>query len=220
MLRPQLLERFDASPSSSELGDLRFRALLAPEQWAALPAPVRRRFSKRLEGGASVVYAGLVTETRMTRAGWLFCQLARLIGGPLPLFADTGVPAVVSVTEDMRSGGQTWTRLYARRSGVPQVIHSVKRFAGDTGLEECVGCGVGMALTVTVEDGALLFRSRDYFIQIAGRRVPLPGWITPGALTVSHRELGEGRFEFGLDIVHPRFGHFIHQAAIFREASP
>jgi len=210
---------FEITPPSP-LADLRFSALLGSEAWAQLPAPVRARFSKRLKGGDSVTYVGEVVETRRTRVGKLFCTLARLIGGPLPLFDETGVPAVVTVTEDAPSGGQVWTRLYARRDGLPQVIHSAKRFAGPTGLEEIVGGGVGMALRVTVEDGVLLFRSARYFVGAGAWRIALPGFVTPGALTVTHKELGDGRFLFALDLVHPLFGHIIHQAAVFREATP
>jgi len=54
----------------------------------------------------------------------------------------------------------------------------------------------------------------------AGLSVHLPGWLTPGALTVSHAELGEGRFSFGLDVVHPQFGGIIHQEAVFQEITP
>jgi uncharacterized protein DUF4166 len=212
-------DAFDIVPPST-LADLRFSALLGPAAWARLPATVRARFSKRLAGGASVTYAGEVSETRRTSAGRLFATLARLIGAPLPLFDETGVPAVVTVTEDAASGGQVWTRMYARRRGFPQVIHSAKRFAGATGLEEIVGGGVGMALDVGVEDGALMFRSAFYFVRVAGRRVRLPRFATPGALTVTHKELGDGRFLFALDLVHPWFGAVIHQAAVFREALP
>ena len=52
------------------LGDLRFRALLSAQDWAILPPAIRRRFSRRLAGGATVVYAGIVVATRMSRAGW------------------------------------------------------------------------------------------------------------------------------------------------------
>jgi Domain of unknown function (DUF4166) len=198
------------------LGDLRFRALMSAEDWAALPAPIRRRFSKRLSGGNTAVYIGEVLETWMSRAGWCLVQAARLIGAPLPTDRRKHSPSVVTVTEDIASGGQIWTRLYVR-NGFPQVIHSAKRFAGITGLEEYVGYGISMALTVHVKDEALVFCSAGYFIQLFGHRFALPRWLTPGALSVIHAELGDGRFSFTLQIVHPRFGLLIRQMALFRE---
>ncbi|HEY2070816.1 MAG TPA: DUF4166 domain-containing protein [Rhizomicrobium sp.] len=214
------LPRFEDPPDiqhDASLLDLRFASLLPLAEWNALPAPIRQRFSKRLAGGRTAVYVGGVVETKLTWVGRLFGFLARLIGGPLPTSSDPG-PAVVSVTEDAGSGGQIWTRLYARRSGFPQIIHSAKSFAGPTGLEETVGHGVGMALRLEVREGALLFHSAGYYLRIGGLRVPLPGWIAPGAITVTHREAGEGRFQFVLDVDHPRFGRIIQQTAIFREA--
>jgi hypothetical protein len=168
-------------------------------------------------GGETAVYSGQVEHTTLSRTGWLFAQLARLCGGPLPLSRLTGVPAVVTVTEDMVTGGQIWTRLYARRDGFPQVIHSCKRFAGPSGLEEYVGHGIGMELSVHVEHGALLFRSTRYFFRVGRIGFHLPFWLTPGALTVTHTELGEGRFTFTLDVVHPFFGRIVHQHSVFRE---
>jgi len=200
------------------LGDLRFRALLSEQDWASLPLAIRRRFSRRLADGATIVYAGTVVETRMSRVGWWLAQVVRPIGAPLPISRDGDVPSVVAVTEDMAGGGQIWTRLYARRAGFPQIIHSAKRFAGPTGLEEHVGFGVGMALTVHAVDRALVFRSAGYFIQLLGSRIALPRWLTPGALTVTHGELPDGWFSFTLDLVHPRFGALIRQTAVFREA--
>jgi hypothetical protein len=200
--------------------DGRFRALLSDADWAALPLAVRRRFSKRLADGRTAVYVGKVVETWTSRAGRLLAQALRLIGGPLPTARDSGVPAVVSVTEDEASGGQIWTRIYARRRGFPQVIHSSKRFCGPTGIEEHVGCGVGMTLEVGVEDRALVFRSHRYFVHLGGRRIVLPAWATPGRLTVTHSEETGGRFTFSLEIVHPRLGPLIRQLVSFQEATP
>jgi hypothetical protein len=213
-IAPKPLRDLDVSPA---LCDLRFRALMAESDWAALPAPIRRRFSRRLAGGKTVVYVGEVLETWMSRAGWWLAQTARLIGAPLPTARTVHTPSVVTVTEDVASGGQIWTRLYARRKGFPQIIHSAKRFAGATGLEEYVGHGFGVALTVHVEDDVLVFRSAGYFLQLFGRRLPLPRWLSPGMLSVIHAELGDGRFSFTLQIVHPRFGLLLRQMAAFRE---
>ena len=96
-------------------------------------------------------------------------------------------------------------------------MHSSKRFAGATGLEEYVGYGVGMALELLVREGALIFRSRDYFVQMFGRRFVLPKWLCPGELTVIHAEVPDGRFSFTLQLTHPRFGLMLRQMALYRE---
>jgi hypothetical protein len=218
-MRPNeaLVQAFDRRGDGTALGDLRFRSLIGEANWRKLPLPIRRRFSKRLTGGATAVYVGTIVETHLSRVGWLFAQALRLIGAPLPTARDADVPSVVTVTEEMTTGGQIWTRLYARRQSFPQVIHSSKRFAGRTGLEEYVGYGVGMALAVEVADNALVFRSDGYFLEIFQHRFFLPAWATPGALSVTHAEMGEGRFLFTLEIVHPRLGLLVRQSAAFRE---
>jgi hypothetical protein len=205
-------------PGEAELGDLRFRALLGPEAWARLPTPVQKRFSKRLANGRTAVYVGEIAEARANLAGRCLARLAQAIGGPLPLVWQARAPSVVTVTEG-GDGGQVWTRLYARTRGFPQVIHSSKRFAGPTGLEEYVGRGVGMALTVSVEEGALTFRSAFYFLALGPLRLRLPRLLEPGRILVRHAELGEGRFAFSLDIRHPLFGQLLWQYGVFRDDS-
>jgi Domain of unknown function (DUF4166) len=119
-------------PTASDiklLDDHRFRALLSDEDWGRLPVAIWRRFSKRLGEGKTVVYVGEIDDASFSRVGWWVAQVARVIGGPLPTGGETGVPIIVTVTEDAASGGQIWTRIYARRDGFPQVIHSAKRFA-------------------------------------------------------------------------------------------
>ena len=207
-----------AGPSELLLDDHRFRALLSDDDWGRLPVAIWRRFSKRLAGGMTVIYVGEVEESFHSRAGWWLAQVTRLIGGPLPTGTETGVPVIVTVTEDAASGGQVWTRICARSNGFPQVIHSAKRFAGPTGLEEYIGCGISMALRLSVEHEGLYFRSAGYFLCLGRLRVPLPEWLTPGALTVSHTDLGAGLFRFTLDVVHSRLGPLLRQSALFREA--
>src|SRR4029079_10818046 len=100
-----------------------------------------------------------------------------------------------------------------------QVIHSSKRFAGPTGLEEYVGHGISMALRISVEHEALVFRSVGYAFQVGPLRLELPDWLTPGDLTVTHSDLGGGTFRFTLDLNHPRFGRLLPPPAGFRAAT-
>src|SRR6476469_5107262 len=190
--------------ASEPLGDLRYRSLISDADWAALPSSIRRRFSCRVAAGNAIVYVGEILETRMSIAGWLLAQAMRLIGSPFPICRNAHMPCVASVTEDASIGGQTWTLLYARRGHFPQAVYSSKRFAGPTGLEDHVRCGVGVTLTLHVVDDALVFRSQDYFVGWFGVRIWLPAWLTPGSISATHAECADDRFSFTLDVVHPR----------------
>lgn len=210
-------EPADRAPQG--LIDLRFRQLLGAQDWASLPAAVRRRFGKRLGAGESANYAGQVLQCRMSACGWLLAQACRLIGAPLPLERDGEVAAVVSVTEDGVSGGQVWTRVYARRRGFPQVIHSAKRFAGPTGLEEYLGLGVGIALVACAIPHGIRFSSDHYFLRLGRLRLALPHWLGPGRLTIDHADCGAGSFTFTLALHHRLLGELMHQHSCFCDQS-
>jgi hypothetical protein len=205
-------------PEPRPLGDARFRRLLSAIEWAELPEAVRGRFSHRSAPGEAHVYAGRIIATEMTGLGFVLAQALCLIGAPLPLeCGNSGAAAVVTVTERPDGQGQFWTREYVRRSGFPQVIHSTKQFAGATGLEETVGCGVTMSLRLDVRRNALFFLSDRFFLKLGKWRLPIPGAAILGHISVGHIDRGEGQFEFTLDVLHPWFGRLVHQRALFAD---
>ncbi len=163
------------------------------------------------------LYRGSVVETRLSRIGVIVAGLARVLGGPLPDQDGARGPASVLVTESAVLGGQIWTRTYTRPGRFPQTINSVKRFSGPTGLEEYLGFGLVMRLVLAVEGGDLVFRSAGYDVMVGGWRVALPGWLSPGVCTITHRDLGARRFAFLLELCHPLFGRLAHQTAVFEE---
>ncbi len=198
--------------------DDRYRRQLGEAGWRRLPASVRRRFSKALADGAQTIYRGEVVAMELSRAGCLLAQLARLAGAPLPFTRDALGASVVVVTEAADRGGQIWSRSYPRPGRFPQVIHSLKRFAGPTGLEEYLGLGLVMHLTMHEEDGRLVFRSAGYGLQIAGRTIGIPTWLQPGRCTVIHRNETDDRFSFTLTLDHGWLGRLVHQVGFFEEA--
>lgn len=198
--------------------DDRFKKLLGQKQWMKLPKAIRKRFGKRFKKGQSVSYQGIITEMSMSKAGWAFAQAARLIGAPLPFERNSiHQPAVVVVTEDQETNGQFWIRQYGREKGFPQVVHSSKRFAGPTGLEEYIGYGIGMALKLEATAHALFFRSDHYFVQVFGKRIRMPQWLAPFNLEIGHHDLGDNRFAFTLDLKSGLLGKMINQNAVFMD---
>jgi hypothetical protein len=211
-------ERIEDRPEHQPLADLRFSRLVGREAWRELPLAVRMRFAKRLTGDRVAVYRGRVVFTRFNRLGRLLAGLLRPIGAPLPLSAAEDVAAVVTVCEDEAGGGQWWSRMYGRPGAPPQVIHSAKRFAGPTGLEEHLGFGIGMALRVEALGDGLRFASDHYFWALLGWRLRLPRWMQPGRTVVEHHDRGGGWFAFDLELRHPLFGLLVRQHALFRDA--
>lgn len=213
----------DAAASHFAPPDNRFRDLVGEASWAQLPPAVRRRFSKCIKPNEAVLYTGHVIETRLSRVGRLLSVLARAIGSPLPGPDGNTGAAAVSVMQDERTGHQNWTRTYERSGQFPQVVHSMKRFSGPTGLEEYVGAGIGMSLGLTVENRTMVFRSCHYFIELGRFRLRLPQALSPGVMEIVHRdEPGYGAlsnaFSFRLTLTHPLFGCLVHQLAYFKEA--
>src|SRR5437667_5363002 len=95
----QAFGELEATGPEASFGDDRFRALLSERDWVALPPTIRRRFSRRLSDGKTVLYVGKVLESWTSTAGWWLAQAARLIGGPLPTSRENCGPSVVTVTE-------------------------------------------------------------------------------------------------------------------------
>jgi hypothetical protein len=87
-------------------------------------------------------------------------------------------------------------------------------------LEEYPGRGFGMALTVGVEDGAIVFRSAGSVFEIFGRLRHWPDFLSPGAATVTHADAGGGRFRFTLSVVRKQLRLLMHQKAVFPEVGP
>jgi hypothetical protein len=211
--------RTPVAQAGNDVFDGRFRELLGADAWHRLPAPIRTRFSKRLQQGRSIAYQGVVTRMQMSWPGFCLAHAARLVGAPLPYdIRSVDQPAVVVVTEDVATNGQFWIRQYGRRGAFPQTVHSSKRFQGPTGLEEYIGFGIGMALTVEATPTALLFKSDHYFLQLFGFRLRLPRWLSPGALVIGHHEMGNDRFTFTLSLRSRWFGDLITQDAVFKDA--
>lgn len=182
-------------------------ALVPSDQWNALSPAIRRRFAS---GHADVSYVGDM-ELRTSLIGRVFGIAASLLGSPLAASRKHAVEATVNVRND-GAGGVVWERILGNQS-----VRSTKRLGPDGGLEECTSGGLSMHLDVRVEDGALVFASRGYFLLIGPLRIPVPAWLTPGTCRVEHRDVAPGQFRFTMDMHHPLWGHTFHQSGVFND---
>jgi hypothetical protein len=180
-----------------------FRRLLGEADWARLPPAVQARFDVTAHA-EPVVYDGAMA-VEASRVGWMLAQVCRLIGTPPAPWTGRDVPVSVEVRADAR-GGLVWGRTYSFPGRRPVLVSSTKVVDASGRLMEVVRGGLGMTLQLSVQDAALCFRSTGYFVEIAGLRAPIPGWLTPGVADVRHSDGGDGAFRFTLAFRSPVAG--------------
>lgn len=205
----------------------RFEDLLPATAWARLPEQIRKRFAGHVAIGQNRLYSGIIISTHLSFWGLVLAYLLVPFGAPLPLNNATGgQAAIVAVTAQHAKTGQdaqVWTRQYSRDNGFPQTIHSTKRLAGPTGLEERLGPGlgqcIGISLVLEADEGALAFISTRYFFWLLGTRLFLPKWLEPGTMVVSHEMVGQNQFIFRLKLTHPKLGVLVEQVCLFHDTT-
>jgi len=186
-------------------------ALVGPAAWARLPAAVQRRFAA---GHAEATYRGLM-DMRCSRLGHVLAWLVKPLRSPLAAANACGVPTTVRVRAV--GAGVVWERHFD--DGVGHVV-STKELGHDGRLQERTRGGLGMALNVFEQDGALVFESHRYFLDLGVLRLAMPRLLSPGTCRVEHRELGDGLFRFTLSMSHPLWGETFHQTGVFVDPSP
>ena len=181
--------------------------LLHPLDWASLPSTLRHRFEA---GHGAARYAGSMTFERST-VGLAFAWLSRVFGAPLPSHRAINAPVTVEVYTE--GPGVAWSR----KLGPSHLVRSVKSPGpGGTVLERTDG-GLGMVLDVLVQDGALVFASRSFFLAVGRWRVPVPSLLTPGRCRVEHRAVDDTRFRFTLTMTHKLWGTTFRQTGVFAD---
>lgn len=189
--------------------------LVGAAGWARLPVAVQHRFAVV---HADVTYEGHM-DLRCSMVGHIYAALARVLGGPLTHLNTCAVPTTVRVS-DNGHGGVVWERCFhTDAEGQDRVVRSTKEIGADGGLLERTDGGLSMSLDVFEEEGALVFRSRRFWLVWGRLRMGVPALLTPGTCRVVHTDLGEGLFRFALSMVHPLWGETFHQSGVFVDPS-
>ena len=186
-------------------------ALVGRDDWACLAPDIRRRFAP---DHAPLVYRGALT-VRRSSIGRMYARIAAAFGRPLPLCAGDDIETEVRVFPD-GSGGVVWERWLFRPGHPASCVRSTKAIGRNGRLEERTDRGLVMALDAFVLDGALVFQSRRYSIEIFGKiRLPIPALLAPGQCRVTHEGLSPEFFRFTLEMRHGLWGRTFYQRGIF-----
>ena len=201
--------------SASE-GEL-FKKILGAE-WGKLHPDIQLRFDQNPAPGKPLRYRGELSELTSSRLGKLLGYLTMpLVQGALIPFDDADFPVDIEVYSKPGSAAIFKQRIYRLHGRKPIQFTSYMLESARGEVLEYVGMGLGMKLVLDVRGGNLYFESDGYFWQVFGRRLPIPGWFTPGKTYLCHRNHDQGEFDIRIEIRHALFGTTFTQAGVFRE---
>ncbi|MFD2204786.1 DUF4166 domain-containing protein [Kiloniella antarctica] len=205
-------------PTRVQNDPLHIRALLGDAAWLRLRPAIRKRFGRDAKLGSTHIYRGKMDRIEATLLGLIMAQAARLIGTPMAWSRGKDVPCdVITFDDPDRAGGVVWERHYYFTPNKIQIAKTTKLVSQKEGLLECFGKHFGMKLRLLEEGGALHFISTSFYLQMFGKRIALPGLLSPGKLRVTHRDIGDNWFQFILEVCHPLFGKLAFQNGYFKE---
>ena len=98
-----------------------------------------------------------------------------------------------------------------------ECVRSTKKLDRKSRLYECAR-PLAMLLTISEEIHAPTITSERFCLDMAGVRIPLPDWLTPGKIRVTHVDTGPRMFRFTMDAHHPVFGHTFCQTGDLEDA--
>jgi len=190
------------------------------EAWSQLHPDIQQRFEKNPPANHHLYYQGELSRLWCSRLGQCMAWLSLpVIKGALLPWRAQQAPVSIQVFSDPDQDVIYKQRLYYLKPNKPVSFTSKMRATADQFLLEYVGAGLGMELSLQVQNGELHFHSRRYFWELFSKRWSLPHHLTPGKTWLVHRNIDQQRFAIYIEIKHPWWGITFIQEGVFTEVS-
>ena len=123
----------------------------------------------------------------------------------------------VSVLKSAQSGRDElfWRRNFVYPDGERRQFRSNMRLLRANELVEFINGFVGLRLSMSVENGDLIYRSNGHVLQIGSWCLVLPEWLVLGQATITEHALSDTHFELDFRILHPVWGETFRYGGIF-----
>ncbi len=186
------------------------------DDWYQLPTVIQRHYQlgddqqtrSELKGVMKIDYPAFIRPILL---------ITRLMGALIDL---KGEGMQVCVEKWVTAGSSTlhWKRSIQASDGRSTVFASRMEYVQGNELIEYVGCGFGLRLRVSVDNGRLVYRSHGHLWQLGAFRIPIADVLFLGHATIIETAVSDHEFELDFRIDHPLFGETYRYGGIFHEA--
>ena len=185
------------------------------DDWARLDPVLRKHYGISPGSEQQRLMVGSMSHVDHSLVAKLFLLPGRLFGALIP-YRGTDIPATVRnwTTQDDQQA-MFWHRRFQFPRDREAIFASHMVYLGGDEIIEYVRFGLGIRMRLSVDDGALVYRSNGYQWDLGSFKLRFPDWLALGAGEIREAGLSDNSFEMAFVMRHPLFGRTFSYAGRF-----
>jgi len=183
-------------------------------QWDELAPIIKDHYFLKPYSSDYICVKGQMDEIYHSRFAKLLIPFGVLFGAIVP-FNRKNVPIDVHYRSSPDSSRLTWDRVFKFKGRKDFHFKSHMEQHSANQIIEFVRFGVGLKLTIAVEQGKLVFRSIGFIWRILGIKIPIPLKLLFGSAYIEERAIDDKTFSMKMSIKHPLFGELFRYSGQF-----
>jgi hypothetical protein len=192
------------------------RQALGDAAWNRLAPVVRRHYDMAPHEGGTQILTGLMEEIFHSPVIRPWLWLGRWLQALVPYNGQEIPTEVRNRTDPAQPEALFWHRSFLFPDGRRSVFAS-RMEAGRAGeVIEFLRLGIGVRMTVSEQDGALVFTGQDHCWRIGRGLVGIPNWALLGNAVIVERAVSAAELRVDFEIVHPLLGRTFGYRGRFR----
>ncbi len=185
------------------------------ESWEELAEIVKQHYDITPGESSKMTIRGVMDEVYHSKIAKLFLLPGRIFGALVP-YKGTDIPTEVrNWTSENNHKAMFWYRTLDFPNKPPLIFASRMEHITDDEIIEYVRYGMGIRMGMSVDDGALIFKSKGYVWKIAGITIPIPTWFILGDAEIIEKEISKNEFYIDFNMIHPLFGRTFSYSGTF-----
>lgn len=176
------------------------------DQWDKLADIVQQHYDITPGRPANMTIRGVMDEVYHSPVAKLFLLPGRLFGALVPYKGKHIPTEVQNWTTRENTAAMFWHRSLSFPNKAPVIFRSRMEYINDHEIIEYVRFGMGIRMTMSVEDSALIFESIGYVWKLGPVSIPIPTWAILGDARIMEKATGENKFYIDFTMDHPIFG--------------
>lgn len=185
------------------------------EHWNDLAEIVKQHYDITPGEASKMTIKGSMDEVYHSNIAKLFLLPGRIFGALVP-YKGKNIPTEVrNWTSEDNHKAMFWYRTLDFPNKPPLIFASRMEHIKDDEIIEYVRYGMGIRMTMSVDEGALIFKSKGYVWKIGGFKISIPTWLILGDAEIIEKAISEDKFYIDFNMIHPLFGRMFSYSGTY-----